>query len=134
MMLQRGSTILAVLVVLSAGCAPSPSPAPREPAGQAGSIAPVGSLRLGHYSSRDGLVGFVLDRTGPTPKVRIDGEDRVYELEIIRSSRYHTDLVSHERHIGISVATDGPGMTFSAKGRGEQTVVRDGDAATLSAR
>src|SRR5687767_5890747 len=38
-------------------------------------------LRLGHYSSPDGAVGFVLDRTGPKPKIRIDRTTDIVELE-----------------------------------------------------
>jgi hypothetical protein len=36
-----------------------------------------GALRLGHYSTKDGLTGLVLDRTGDTIRVRIDGSDDV---------------------------------------------------------
>jgi hypothetical protein len=133
--------MLALLALPPAACASAPSPAPcpdlshqgRGPAAAAipGEPSRAGSLRLGHYSTGDGLVGFVLDRTGAKPRVRIDGEDRVYELDVVATSPFHTDLVSHERHIGISFLTDGSGISFSGKARGEQPVWRDGDAAPL---
>jgi hypothetical protein len=39
-------------------------------------------LRLGHYSSGDGLVGLVLDRTGASPKMRLDGGSDIVELTV----------------------------------------------------
>ena len=75
----------------------------------------------------------MLDRTGSRPRLRIDGEDRVYDLETVQTSPFHTDLVSHERHVGISFLTDGTGISFSGKGRGELPVWRDGDASPLPA-
>jgi hypothetical protein len=38
--------------------------------------------RLGHYSSSDGLSGFVLDRTPRTPRVLVDGTSNVVELGV----------------------------------------------------
>ena len=95
------------------------------------SSTPAGKLRLGHYSSGDGLVGFVLDRSGPVPKVRIDGTSEVLELEIRRSSRTSTDLVNHDKHIGIAVDDDGS-VVFSQRGAGpNKEMHRDGDASPL---
>ncbi len=36
--------------------------------------------KLGHYSSGDGLLGVVIDRTGERPKIRVDGTKEVVEL------------------------------------------------------
>jgi hypothetical protein len=42
--------------------------------------ADLPKLRLGHYSSGDGLRGLILDRTGPRPLARMDGDDEVLVL------------------------------------------------------
>jgi hypothetical protein len=125
---RRLSAAVAILLAVGAcGSSPDAGPGARPPT----AMTAAGSLRLGHYSSADGLVGFVLDRTGPTPRVRMDGEERVYVLEVISTSRLHTDFVSHERHIGISFMKDGSGASFSGRGRDELSIRRDGDAAPL---
>lgn len=40
----------------------------------------VGALRLGHYSTGNGLTGLVLDRSGARPKMQLDGDADVIEL------------------------------------------------------
>lgn len=40
----------------------------------------AGALRLGHYSTGNGLAGLTLDRSGERPKMQIDGEADVIEL------------------------------------------------------
>ncbi|MCH9679999.1 MAG: DUF4908 domain-containing protein, partial [Deltaproteobacteria bacterium] len=40
----------------------------------------TGVLRLGHYSTGDGLAGLTLDRSGSTPKMKVDGETDIIEL------------------------------------------------------
>lgn len=42
----------------------------------------AGALRLGHYSTGDGLAGLTLDRTSKRPKMQIDGEPEVIELTV----------------------------------------------------
>lgn len=42
--------------------------------------AKVPEWKLGHWSSPDGLVGMVIDRTGAKPKIQIDGQKDVVEL------------------------------------------------------
>jgi hypothetical protein len=41
-----------------------------------------GQQKLGHFATRDGMIGLVLDRTGQPPKLRMDGEQAVVELSI----------------------------------------------------
>ncbi len=41
-----------------------------------------GQLKVGHFASADGTVGLVLDRTGATPKVQIDGSKDIIELTV----------------------------------------------------
>jgi hypothetical protein len=42
----------------------------------------VPKLRIGHYSSGDGLRGLVLDRTGPVPFAKVDGDEEILVLEL----------------------------------------------------
>jgi hypothetical protein len=127
-MLHRAFVALLLATAVSMGCGGGTSPPPPStstPTGRAG------MLRLGHYSSGDGMVGFVLDRTGPQPKVRIDGTTEVLPLEIRRTSHTSADLVNHEKNIGISVDDDGS-VVFSRRGAGpNKEMYRDGDASPL---
>jgi len=41
-----------------------------------------GQIKVGHFASADGMVGLVLDRTGATPKVQMDGSKDVIELTV----------------------------------------------------
>ncbi len=56
----------------------SERPAPAPLAGP--SSQPEGALRLGHYSIVSGREGFVLDLTGRTALIAMDGSNRVVEL------------------------------------------------------
>jgi len=47
-----------------------------------GNFVATPRARLGHYSSSDGLFGFVLDRTPRTPRVHVDGTTNVIELGV----------------------------------------------------
>src|SRR5262249_43131623 len=57
-------------------------------------------LRIGHYSTGNGLIVFVLDRTGTPIKVRFDGSDEILALSTERSSN---DSLTLRRDDGIAV-------------------------------
>jgi hypothetical protein len=106
--------ILVAAAACGGGAASSSSSSAANASG-GGRHAPL--LRLGHYSSGDGMVGFVLDRTGSPPKMRLDGTTEVLPLEVRRTSARSYDLVNHERHIGLSVDDDGS-VIYSKRGGG----------------
>lgn len=117
---------LAALALVLAACS---SNAPAQSTTAATSSAP--KLRLGHYSSGDGLVGFVLDRTGAAPKLKMDGTNEVLVLEVERWGSDSNALVNHDKHIGIIVDNDG-GVTYSKKGvNPNKPMFRDADAQPL---
>jgi hypothetical protein len=125
--------LVALLLTMAApifACGGSSQPSAASSTASPGA-SPAGKLRLGHYSSGDGMVGFVLDRTGPVPKVRLDGTSEVVNLEIRRTSHTSMDLVSHEKHLGIAVDDDGS-VVFSQRGAGpNREMYRDADASAL---
>ena len=43
-------------------------------------------LRIGHYSTGNGLIGFVIDRMGTPIKLRFDGSDEILALKKIRGA------------------------------------------------
>jgi hypothetical protein len=70
----------------------TPPPSVPTPAPSLSSIDPKAAgespeLRLGHYSTPDGLFGLVLDRTATPPRARIDGKEGVIELAIRRDGQ-----------------------------------------------
>jgi len=77
--------VVAVLVVASLlSCVTAAVAAPPVSAGGAAQLdtaqAAQARLRLGHYSSGDGLTGLVLDRTGSPVKLRVDGRPEIFAL------------------------------------------------------
>ena len=84
-MRTTGLTLFAVLASVSSaiacgggGGAAAPASTPTTAANPPGDTAiarhlSVPAVRLGHYSSGDGMNGFVLDRSGGQPKVKMDG-------------------------------------------------------------
>src|SRR5262245_31327228 len=57
-------------------------------------------LRIGHYSTGNGMIGFVLDRMGTPIKLRFDGSDEILALTTEPAS-YNS--VTLKRDDGISV-------------------------------
>ena len=90
---------------------------------------PEGRRRLGHYSTADGLVGFVFDRTGDTPAVKFDDGGEILTLEAKTTSQRTTFMRDDGAHL-ISVAVDGA-MTLWLPRRGGVPVERDGGADAL---
>ncbi len=87
-------------------------------------------LRLGHYSSSDGRVGFVFDRLGSRPKLRMDGTAFIIELEPRGVPFGQTDLVTVRGGVLIRLGRSGEVWYF----RGNQTfdMIRDADSDPLS--
>jgi hypothetical protein len=91
------------------------------------------SRLVGHYSTPNGKVGFVLDRTADPPKIRLDGDSYVLVLSPRQASKGWLELVASNIWIRIDEGTgrilsfSGPGMTDSS------FVVRDADARPLAA-
>jgi hypothetical protein len=92
-------------------------------------------LRIGHYSTGNGLIGFVLDRLGTPIKLRFDGSDEILALT---PEPAPFDAVQLKRDDGRSVLRlypDGQVLVFSDKIRsGSDRAQRDQDAQALSVR
>ncbi|MCP5365929.1 MAG: caspase family protein [Hyphomicrobiales bacterium] len=88
-----------------------------------------GQRRLGHYSTADGLVGFVFDRTGDAPAILFDGGDEVLTLEP-KVERDRTVFVRDDGTHLVRVAENGD-TTLWITGRGLVSVARDGGADAL---
>lgn len=112
---------------LPASSAAAPAPAPTTTTTAATTIAPPG--RLGHYSSGDGSVGFVLDRLGPTPKILLDGTSAVIDFEPDGKTAGHTDFVNKKAHVFMRFEANGR-VNFS-HGSFDGVVARDAGAASL---
>jgi hypothetical protein len=72
-----------MLLVAACGGAQNP-PAPAK-SGNTGEIRPVTQAQenVGHFKTADGVYGLILDRSGPKPKVKIDGQSDIIELTMI---------------------------------------------------
>src|SRR4051812_49968665 len=57
-------------------------------------------LRIGHYSTGNGLIGFVIDRMGTPIKLRFDGSDEILALTA-EQSPYNS--ITLKRDDGVSV-------------------------------
>ena len=92
-------------------------------------------LRIGHYSSPDGLIGFVLDRLGTPIKVRFDGSE---EIVALTPEPAPYDSTTFKRDDGIHVLRiypNGRVLVFDQKLRdGSARAVRDQDAQPLTVK
>lgn len=95
----------------------------------------VPNMKLGHYSSRDGSIGLVLDRTGDKPKVKIDGSQDITEVFVEDELRSGTVVGRKYRgpdsKLILLVSSDGD-IEFLQQ-RGTARLVRDADADALGA-
>ncbi|WOH68580.1 hypothetical protein [Bradyrhizobium sp. BWA-3-5] len=57
-------------------------------------------LRIGHYSSGNGLIGFVIERMGTPIKLRFDGSDEILALTA-EEAPYNS--ITLKRDDGVSV-------------------------------
>lgn len=84
---MKKSVLVGVLlagVACGGNSPPAETPAPSASGAPAtsGTVRPLtqAQLDVAHYKSADGMHGFVLDRTGEKPKLRIDGQADIIEL------------------------------------------------------
>ena len=89
----------------------------------------IPKLRLGHYSSGDGMTGFVLDRTGKKPRMRLDGTKEIVEMEPEPASRSETALTVHLKGVVMRLGEHGE-VTFF-RGNEALSMTRDADAEPL---
>lgn len=135
-------SVLAALGLLACGGAPTPPETPAAPsatpsASPTGEIRPVtqGQIKVGHFASGDGMVGLVLDRTGPKPKLQMDGDKDIVELTP-EEDRHAGELRGHylrapDGKARLYVTTGGGIKLF--KGRDELWLNSDKTAAPLGA-
>ena len=92
-------------------------------------------LRIGHYSTGNGLIGFVIDRMGTPIKLRFDGSDEIVALTA-EPAPYNS--VTLKRDDGVSVLRiyqTGRILVFSDKlSDGSADAHRDQDAASLAVK
>jgi len=90
-------------------------------------------LKLGHFTTADGMYGFVLDRTGAKAKLKIDGENDIIELTM-EEDRAHGELrgytyVSPDNKKRLYITTGGSILYY--RGHDEHRVSFDKDAPAL---
>jgi Domain of unknown function (DUF4908) len=89
-------------------------------------------LRIGHYSTGSGLIGFVIDRRGTPIKLRFDGSDEILALN---AEQAPYDSMTLKRDDGVSVLRiyeTGRVLVFSDKlSGGSADAYRDQEAEPL---
>src|SRR3954468_2865373 len=92
-------------------------------------------LRIGHYSSGSGMIGFVIDRMGTPIKLRFDGSDEILALTA-EQSPYNS--ITLKRDDGVSVLRiyeAGRILVFSDKlSGGSADAYRDQDPEPLAVK
>jgi Domain of unknown function (DUF4908) len=99
-------------------------------------------LRIGHYSTVDGSVGFVFDRLGTPAKLRFDGSEEILALTPQPASRDSVWMVRDDGRYVLRVSPEGgislypsfesrPTVPYSTNGR-DIEVVRDDVADALA--
>jgi hypothetical protein len=92
-------------------------------------------LRIGHYSSGDGLTGFVLDRLGTPIKLRFDGSDEILVLTPQPAPYNSVTLKRDDGRWLLRIYQDGKMLLFSDKlSGGSANVYRDQDAQPLAVK
>ncbi|MCU0659245.1 MAG: hypothetical protein MUF64_29495 [Polyangiaceae bacterium] len=130
--------VLIAMALLAAACSAPPPPSTPAPAASsaptAAKPATDGQVKLGHFASADGMHGFVLDRTGEKPKLRIDGANEIIELTV-KEDRPRGELAGYSmigpdgtRHLYLSV---GGSLRWFKGGKDELPVTKDKDAEPL---
>ena len=96
---------------------------------------PGAPLRIGHYSSGSGLIGFVLDRLGTPIKLRFDGSEEILALTPERAP-YDSMTLKRDDGIGVMrIYQTGQVLLFDEKlNGGSARAYRDQDAQPLNVR
>jgi hypothetical protein len=104
-------------------------------AGGNAAAEPGPPLRIGHYSSGNGLIGFVLDRLGTPIKLRFDGSGEILALTTEPSSYDSITLKRDDGGSVLRIYPDGRVIVFSNKFRdGSAKAFRDQDAQPLAVK
>jgi hypothetical protein len=101
-----GATLLGLGLGACADKAPEAPPAPPASASAAAVTPPANKTLLGHFSTPDGMIGLVLDRTGDIVKIKLDKGTDIIQLTA-KEDRKHGDLVGHR-----FLAPDGKAMVY----------------------
>jgi hypothetical protein len=88
-------------------------------------------LRIGHYGTRDGMAGFVLDRLGETVKLRFDGSEEIFALSKEPASLGALSLREDNGGYVLRISNGGGITLFRPGFRDGAGVVRDQDAKPL---
>lgn len=92
-------------------------------------------LRIGHYSTGNGLIGFVLDRTGTPIKLRFDGSDEILALSTERSPNDSITLKRDDGAAVLRIQETGQVLVFSDQlSSGSASARRDQDAEPLAVK
>lgn len=100
-----------------------------------GKPATQAQVKIGHFVTADGMHGFVLDRSGSTAKLQVDGEKDIWDLTM-EEDRKHGELrgylfVSNEGKRRLYISTRGY-ITYY-KGPDEHQVTLDKEVKALAA-
>src|SRR5215470_18998671 len=89
-------------------------------------------LRIGHYSSANGLAGFVLDRLGTPIKLRLDGSEEIWALTVEPAPLNAVSLKRDDGSYVLRIDDRGNITFFDATFFNRVKVVRDQDAQSLA--
>jgi len=89
-------------------------------------------LRIGHYSSVNGLAGFVLDRLGTPIKLRLDGSEEIWALAVVPAPLNAVSLKRDDGSYVLRIDDRGNITFFDATFFNGVKVVRDQDAQSLA--
>jgi hypothetical protein len=116
-------------------CAPERAALPPEPPPASEPPVLYSPLQLGHYTTADGTFGLVIDRSGPTPRLRMDGSRQIVELTPVedwKGDTYEgTTFFSPDGIALVFVDRAGP-LTLWPR-RDKRPLLRDGDTTPLPA-
>ncbi len=118
---------------------PNPTDDPAAPNGKPREVATGNTLTefqksrlLGHYSTYDGMSGFIFDRTGTPFMAKLDGVDKAMPLTESPSARGDKEYRSADRSTWIRVDEEGNVLYFQGpKQREGVRIKRDADANRL---
>src|SRR5262245_30646104 len=91
--------------------------------------------RIGHYSSGNGLIGFVLDRLATPIKLRFDGSDEILALTAAPAPYGSVTLKRDDGYAVLRIGDDGRVLLFDERlNGGSGRTYRDQDAEPLTVR